>query len=456
MIKQILCLSLVALLASCNKDTPTHKSSEPTGTSTTNTTASGNPLDGKYTGVILQSFSWGNYRDARWASLERQADEISPYFSLIWVPQSGKAKSNPSMGYDVLYYFNQNSTFGSEANLRKMIQSYKDRNVGIIADVVINHRETVSSWTDFPQETYKGKDYTMTYVDITSDDEAARNGYQVGPNPDYKGSDYWNWDGMRDLDHTSTHVQSITKDYLSYLLNDLGYTGFRYDLVKGYDPKYTAMYNQHAKPGFSVGEYFDASYDAIKGWIDGTTANGKPQSAAFDFPLKFQINEAVNNGNWERLMWTNQVINKAQPAGLIHMNTLRPYAVTFVENHDTGRDEAGHNGNIIRRNIVAANAFILSMPGTPCVFYPHWKTYKEEIKKLIKARQAAGVHNESEVDVLATNHDVYAAKSTGLYGSLVVKVGPQDFTAPTGYTLVTSGENYAVWLDEAANARYNR
>lgn len=140
MIKQILCLGLVAFLASCNKDDIARNSSESVGTFTANTTASGNPLEGKYTGVILQSFSWGNYRDARWVALERQANEIAPYFSMIWVPQSGKAKSNPSMGYDVLYYFNQNSTFGSEANLRKMIQAYKDRNVGIIADVVINHR----------------------------------------------------------------------------------------------------------------------------------------------------------------------------------------------------------------------------------------------------------------------------------------------------------------------------
>ncbi len=53
---------------------------------------------------------------------------------------------------------------------------------------------------------------------------------------------------MRDLDHSSQNVQTIVKAYLDMLLNDFGYAGFRYDMVKGYSGKYTGIYNDATKP----------------------------------------------------------------------------------------------------------------------------------------------------------------------------------------------------------------
>lgn len=455
--KTLLTLASLALLMACSKSEPTTSQGTggtTTGTSIINTANTSVAADtegwpSQYTGVMLQAFAWEKYVDSQWTTLESQASELAPYFSLVWVPQSGKPKHFPSMGYDVLYYFNQNSAFGTEAQLRSMISTFKRYGIGTIADVVINHRETINSWTDFPSETYKGVTYTMTPQDIVNNDEAAENGYSTGTNADTGD----NWSGMRDLDHKSQNVQNIVKVYLDYLKNDLGYLGFRYDLVKGYDPVYTAQYNRGAKVQFSVGEYWD-NYDNIKAWLDRTAVNGKYQSAAFDFPNKYQLNKACNDNQWNELMWKRNG-SLDQPAGLIHMNTLQRYAITFVDNHDTGRTDAGHDGSLLRNNITAANAFILSMPGTPCVFLPHWLKYKSEIKALIKARQAAGIHNESAVEVLSTGTDVFAAKASGLYGTLIVKVGPSlAYNAPSGYTMVASGTNYAVWLDSTANARY--
>ena len=53
-----------------------------------------------YGGVMLQGFSWDSYVDTQWSNLESQADELSRYFSLIWVPQSGNCNSTYTvMGY---------------------------------------------------------------------------------------------------------------------------------------------------------------------------------------------------------------------------------------------------------------------------------------------------------------------------------------------------------------------
>ena len=54
----------------------------------------------KYEGVMLQGFSWDSFVDTQWTNLESQADELSQYFDLIWVPQSGNCNSSwNQMGY---------------------------------------------------------------------------------------------------------------------------------------------------------------------------------------------------------------------------------------------------------------------------------------------------------------------------------------------------------------------
>ena len=52
-------------------------------------------------------FYWDSFDDSQWTVLEKKADDLSGYFDLVWVPQSGKAAGSKSMGYDPLYYFNQ-------------------------------------------------------------------------------------------------------------------------------------------------------------------------------------------------------------------------------------------------------------------------------------------------------------------------------------------------------------
>ena len=107
-----------------------------------------------YKGVMLQGFYWDSYEDTNWAVLEKQANDLATSFDLIWIPQSGNCGGS-SMGYDDLYWFtNYNSSFGNEKQLRSMIKTFKDKGLGTIADVVINHRRNVSSWTDFPAETF--------------------------------------------------------------------------------------------------------------------------------------------------------------------------------------------------------------------------------------------------------------------------------------------------------------
>ena len=390
-----------------------------------------------YQGVMLQGFYWDSNNETSWANLTAQSDELSKYFSLIWVPNSARSNGSPAMGYMPIYWFtNHNSSFGTEAQLRTMIKTFKEKGTGIIEDVVVNHRVGVSNWYNFPTETWNGKTYSLTNGAICSTDEMWSSGGQGCPYtkgaPD-TGEDF---NGARDLDHTNATVQEHIKDYCKFLLEDLSYAGFRLDMVKGYGGQYTKIYNQYAKPKFCVGEYWDGSYDAVAAWIDAT---GK-ESAAFDFPCKYAINEAFGSGDMTKLVWKANGTTD-QPAGLIHFGYPQ-FAVTFVDNHDTYRDNNKFNGNV-----VAANAFIICSPGTPCVFWPHYTANKTAIQQLIAIRNDVGVHNMSAVKVLQSSRDCYMAEVTGTNGKLVVKIGSAQ-VSPPGYTnsqIKASGTDYCVW-----------
>ena len=389
-----------------------------------------------YEGVMLQGFFWDSYDDTKWTNLESQADEIGEYFRLIWIPNSAWCGSTRNMGYMPQYWFtNHKSAFGSEEELRSMIATYKEKGTGIIADVVVNHRNGVTGWYDFPEEEWNGRKWSIGLDGICSNDEMANQPGQPKPTGAKDTGD--NFDGCRDLDHTNANVQDNVKNYCKFLLEDLGYAGFRYDMVKGYGGEYTKIYNEYSRPTYSVGEYWDGSISAVTAWIDKT---GK-QSAAFDFPVKYRINSAFANNNMVYL------VQSGQPAGLLSKPEYRRYSVTFVDNHDTYRDGSKFNGNVI------ANAYILCSPGTPCVFLPHWKQYTLQIKRLIRVRNAVGVNNMSAVEVLETNKDVYMARVTGSKGELVVAIGTPSST-PAGYTesdIVTRGNGYTVWTKTAVD-----
>ena len=416
---------------------------------TLTTMAQGWPAE--YKGVMLQGFYWDSYADSKWTNLESQADELSQFFDLIWVPQSGYCNASTNqMGYSDIWWLDHKSCFGTEAELRSMINTYKTKGVGIIEDVVINHKNGNTSWCDFPNESKNG--YTLTWDNVnfsgickTDECNTPENlnkwatGQYAGKKATGNNDTGTNFDGCRDLDHTNDQVRQNIKTYLRFLRKDLGYTGFRYDMVGGYAPKYVGEYNttENVTPEFSVGEYWmDDGKTGLVNWINGTKVDGKIQSAAFDFMLKWSINSAFsNNGsNWDKL----------NDAALANDANYARYAVTFVDNHDTGR--AGNNP--LYANVEAANAFILTMPGTPCVWLKHWQSYKVTIKKLILVRKIAGIHNQSEIVTKTASNNGYILNVAGKNCNVLLLLGTAT-TTTEGYKLALEGPCFRMYVSNS-------
>ena len=406
-----------------------------------------------YSGVMLQGFSWDSYDYSQWTVLEKQADDMKGFIDLVWLPQSGKCiETTQVMGYKPYYYFNQNSSFGTEAELRSLIAKFNANGIGAIADVVVNHRNT-DGWYTFPAETYKGVTYQMLPTDICKNDDggstatqAKKDGVSLSNNHD-EGTDFG---GCRDIDHKSENVQKIIKAYLKFLKEDIGYTGFRYDMVKGFSGTHVADYNDATGVEFSVGEYWDGNQSIIN-WINKTNK----KSAAFDFQFRYNVrdaigikdNQIVSSPNWSKLK---------SNYNLMHDPTYRQYAITFVENHDMQYRSKDEPLDPLKRDTLAANAYMLAMPGTPCVFQPHWRAYKQEIKSMIEARKLAGITNMSNYTIKMAQTACFANETTGNKAKLIVVVGnnTKEYTPGTDYAQILEGYHYRYYLSKSAETAW--
>ena len=413
--------------------------------------------------VMLQAFYYDSYRDGapgdvlingkqlgntKWNVLLAQSGEIGTYFDLVWLPPSGKSEGGT--GYHQTVYSNQNSDWGSQKELLEFINRMHAVNTKVVADIVINHAGGKSWCEFFPQNFGEYGTFEPDASWIAKSDEVNSNpeagdckGKATGPEDGgYNGQD--NYPSARDWAHAKPEVQEMMKAYLKWMKNVIGFDGWRYDYAQGFKGKYIDMYNSASENYFSVVEFWNGDMNNIKSYLDDVNRN----TLAFDFSTKYSAIQGIADGKYEQ----------CKGSGLLGAG-LSKYAVTFVDSHDTyfgceaGRnnnDEIGGCGKSMedynKDRVLGANAFILSMPGVPCVFYPHWVKYKDAIGKMVLARKAAGVHSESKVTDEAGN-GYYKSTITGKRGLIRLLLGPNSGfnTTPAGYTLAYKGGNFAMY-----------
>lgn len=422
------------------------------------------------TAVMMQGFFYDSYEvndtigngtdiygDTKWKTLQAQAGEIGAWFDMIWLPPSGYAAG---VGYHPKQYSNQNSDWGSRAELETLISTLHNSGTKVIADIVANHTEAMSSWCDFAVQNFG--EYGVYQPDgswICKDDEM-NNPYNKA---DTLAGDCWGtasgpeddgakWDAARDWAHQSPQVQEMFKAYLQWMRNVMHYDGWRYDKGDGFHNIHMDTYNRASLPEIAFMECWSSNEE-----IENRIGMANNNVMALDFQTKYSAIDAIAGWNY---------IGRGH--GLMGNDYWKKYAVTWVDNHDmfyrdNGQEFGGNKNSMtdaLKYRLLDANAFILAMPGIPCIFYPHWYKYKDYIKDMINARHAAGIHNESEVkdESWTDNNRGYQATIVGKNGELILCLGNKTGQSFAGYTLMASGyhtyddhgtkynESYEMWV----------
>ena len=432
--------------------------------------------------VLLQAFYYDSYSvdsthmgtdmfgDTKWKTLQKQVGEIGAYFDLVWLPPSALASG---VGYHPRQYCNQNSDWGTRADLEKLIASLHNSDTKVVADIVINHSEAMGGWCDMAEENFDEYGlFTPGPSYITSNDEVNWPSMNVdtlagdcwGYSQNSKADDGENWDAARDWAHDNVEVQEMFKAYLKWMKNVMHYDGWRYDKGDGYNNWHMHNYNMASEPYIAFEERYDGNAENLKNGIRDAQMN----MMALDFALKFNGINPIQGWDY---VGRSGLIGKDDTGS----DYWKKHSVTWVDNHDMFMREDNDlefcgRGNSMKEEIkprlLGANAFILSMPGVPCIFYPHWYKYKEELKEMINARHLAGVHSESEVsgeyyDMDGDRHAGYQATVRGKNGWLILCLGTKANGQGFGpdYQLMSScyhtfndngkpiNESYEIWVN---------
>lgn len=420
--------------------------------------------------IMFQSFGWDEHQQTRNTSegglyefYNTRAGNLKAMgIDMIWFPPP--SVSTGGVGYFPTEWFNFSSTsWGTEAQLRKMLTNMNARGIYPIADIVVNHRSGSTGWTDFTNPTWGCET-------ICRDDEASSASY-VGCRPSGANDTGEGFNGSRDLDHTNTTVQNGVKEFLSRL-KTMGFKGWRWDVAKGFSPVYFGNYIQDSQPYYSVGENWDSNVNVLKNWIDGTYNGGANISGAFDFNLYYALSGIMVTAGSQVATNNYATLNSGGAmAGLAGQFGYAEKAVTFVDNHDTFVHNSAFTGSLIMR----AYAYILTHPGIPCVFAPHYyggtytkdgvtRTYtnnSSNINKLMAIRKEAGINAFSVVNIAEARAGLYAAyiksNSSDANPSVAMVIDPNfDNTwmpAGSGWVLSAGSDatGYKVWTKTAVN-----
>lgn len=367
-------------------------------------------------GVMMQAFYWDcpslERREGAWWEVVRAEVPALALdgFTALWLPPASKAASWNSMGYDPYDYydigeFNQKGRketwFGTRQQLLTLVEQSHARHLQVYADVVINH----NSGADGQEMNPLINQTRWTRFDPMSG-KFPRNWECFHPSRYETMDGFPTFGDMPDLCHRTPAVYSGLMDFTRWLVEDVGFDGFRFDFVKGYGSwmvKGIAEYRYASgRRPFCVGECWDSDR-AIDDWLAAVNSFNDNPVSAFDFPLHYKLKGLCDQFGFDLRSLTQGTVLERFPS----------QAVTFVDNHDTVRD--GNNSVIQDKQL--AYAVILTHEGYPCVFWQDYFNFglarrgtPNGIAALVSAHEK---YSAGSTQVLFADHDLYIMQRSG-------------------------------------------
>ncbi len=271
--------------------------------------------------------------------------------------------------YDATSYYRIDPDFGTEEDLKALLDICHERNVKVILDLVANHTSSSSIWFQRFLLAHKNNKPDDKYYDYyswaTADSKIQGCAYSKIQGTEHYYECNFSTD-MPELNYDNEEVKAEMVKAANYWL-DLGVDGFRFDAVKyiyfGNTPKSVDFWKGYMaelkaiKPDiYCVGECWSADPETLE-YVKAMNCFNFQMAQAEGF-----IANAAKRGNIS--VFTNYVetyqdkVLAANPEGM---------AIPFISNHDMDRS-SGYLTLASNRSKIAANLYILSC-GSPFIYY---------------------------------------------------------------------------------------
>jgi len=358
--------------------------------------------------VILQAFHWNlvktqgtgtmDGREKSWyAVLLDHVPRIAAMgVTVVYLPPpwrddsswSSDGKHGGGEGY-FWHDFDLDSRYGTKEELTALVAALHARGIHSIVDLVVNHRNHQRMEADvWP---YPGPAWAVGGNDTGGSFEK----------------------GAFDVALNHPDVQAAFLRAMVELTEECGVDGWRWDFVWGYGvDEVCALIRDTPKIEYlSVGEYWQGD---VSRFDDRMIQRYGPDERARIVGWARDTGSCALDIRTKAAIQTGDVRNLRQGLCASRRAEDRRVSVTYVDNHDTGASPYSPANGWGQQHWPCplgfkskAYAFILSMPGTPMIYWPDafdWG-HGEEITQLLAARRAARIVANSDWVDLSDTYD---------------------------------------------------
>lgn len=302
---------------------------------------------------------WGDFSDPHFGDLYggnlRGIRERLPYLRQLGVSGIYLTPiflSNSNHKYNTFDYYKVDPDFGTEQDLRELVQSAHDLGMRIMLDAVFNHCGTeFFAWKDVCE---KGRDSQYFDWFFINRDDFVKDDFSVADGRFYTFSF---WAGMPKLNTNNPEVQRYFTDLCVHWVGDLDIDGIRFDVGDEISHSFLRRVNAAVKAKkpetFLLGEIW---FDSI-GWLGGFE---------YDSVMNYPFTGAVGDFWRDREMTARDFMHRLNFCRSLYPRQINEAIFSFLDTHDTARvRESCQNQDEMLQKL----AILLTMAGTPCLYY---------------------------------------------------------------------------------------
>ncbi len=277
--------------------------------------------------------------------------------------------SSPSYHkYDTKDYYQIDWRFGTEDDLKELIELCNERNIKLILDLVINHTSTQHEWfVEFKQARMSGdtsNKYYDYYTCVTAAEKVKGRTYQKIAGID--GYYECNFSGdMPELNFDNPEVREEVLKIAKYYL-DLGIHGFRFDAVKyiyyGDTKNTVAFWEWYMEELYKINPDIYCVAECWSGETEILEYYGAMN--CFNFAVSQAEGVMASAAKGQSISKYTNYIESFQDK--VQAKNSEGMMMSFLSNHDMDRIAGTF---ILEGNMrMAANLYLLS-PGSPMIYY---------------------------------------------------------------------------------------
>ena len=255
--------------------------------------------------------------------------------------------------YNTFDYRKIDPDFGTEDDLRELVQKAHEAGIRVMLDGVFNHCGTAFfAWQDVVRRQKASPYYDWFFI---NQDDFLQDRFDTADGRYYTFSF---WAGMPKLNTNHPEVIRYFSEICSYWVKEWDIDGIRFDVGDEVSHTFLKALRQTLKPLkqdlFLLGEmWFDA-----QNWLDGTE---------YDSVMNYPLSSCINDFSRYTNMTANDFMKALNRCLVMYPEQVTAVLFNFLDTHDTVRiaEQCGGNIHLLLQKLT----LLLTLPGTPCLYY---------------------------------------------------------------------------------------